>query len=238
MKNSTILLVFLLSGIILAAGCTGPGSQKVPGSITIPVSPAAAAVVTASPSVTPATSATLWPDLRPVGAVTTVPTTRIALDNPYLEYLNIRKRTFVDPLPDCQIENACPAIAKDPMYGIRQIVPKLTAISEDDYMNFLRKYTEGNAENTKLKTLSICQGSAAEPTWNFIEIRVILDPTNSHPANYTITQNVLSDGKIVAQFVTTQQLVIDQKVTLISYVPIHTDEVDLFDSVGVVYTRL
>jgi hypothetical protein len=236
MKNSTILLVFLLSGIILAAGCTGPVSQKVPGTTTIPVSPAAS--VTASPSMISTPPTTLWPDLRPIGAVTTVPTTRIAVDNPYLEYLNVRKRTFVDPLPDCLLYNALPDFANDPLYGIRQIVPKLTAISEDDYENFLRKYTEGKAENTKLKTLSVCQGSAAEPTWNFIEIKVILVPTNAHPANYTVTRNVLSDGKIIAQFTTTEQLIIDQNIALTSYVPIHTDEVDLFDNVGVVYTRL
>ena len=35
-----------------------------------------------------------------------------------------------------------------PGYGIKQIEPKLSAISKEDYWSFLRKYTQGNAENT------------------------------------------------------------------------------------------
>lgn len=239
MKISTILLVFLLPGIILTAGCTGPASPGVTlPETTLPATPTVTVVVTSSPSPEPTPAGTPWPDLQPIQTVTTVATTRIASDNPYLEYLNIRKRTFVNPLPDCLMQNAFPKIAKDPEYGIQQAVPKLTALSEDEYETFLRKYTEGEAGNTQLKTLSVCLGSEAEPTWNFIEIRVILVPTNFYPSDYTITQNVRSDGKIVAQFVTTERLVIDENVELTSYVPLHADEVDLFDGVGVTYSRL
>jgi hypothetical protein len=85
----------------------------------------------------------------------------------------------------------------------------------------------------------VCQGSAsAEPTWNFIELRIVLDPTNFSPANYTVTRNVWSDGKIVARFPTTQRLVIGEKVILTSYIPIRTDEIDLIDTVAVTYNRL
>jgi len=175
----------------------------------------------------------------PEVGITTVATTRIASDNPYLEYLNIRKRTFVNPLPDCLIKDAFPSLTNDTGFGIKQVRPHLYAISEDDYEHFLRKYTEGGIENTRLKTLGVCQGSAtAEPTWNFMELRIVLDPTNFSPANYTVTPNVWSDGKIVAQFPTTQQLVIGEKVILTSYIPIRTDEIDLIDTVGVTYTRL
>jgi hypothetical protein len=40
------------------------------------------------------------------------------------------------------MENAFPVIARDTEYGIQQVVPKLTAVSQDEYDTFLRKYTE------------------------------------------------------------------------------------------------
>ena len=62
-------------------------------------------------------------------------------------------------------------------------------------------------------------------------------PTNFYPSDYTITENVRSDGKIVARFVTTGRLVIGEQFVLTRYVPLHADEVDLFDSVELTYTR-
>jgi hypothetical protein len=238
MKKSNLLLIFLLTGIILAAGCTGPASPAPAAQQTpVPASPSVAVPVTPATSPQPPTTPSVQ-SLPPPGGITTVATTRIASDNPYLEYLNVRKRTFDYPIPNCILQNAFPAIASDRTYGIKQVVPKLTAVSEDDYLYFLRKNTEGNAENTQLKTPAVCVGSAAEPTWNFVEVRVILTPTNFHVSNYTITRNVFSGGKIIAQFPVTLPLVIDEKVTLLSYIPIRADEVDLFDSVGLTYTRL
>jgi hypothetical protein len=237
MKKITILIILLLAGIILTAGCSSPVSPAVtPTATSIPASPHATVMTTGpvSPELSP--SATASPAHPPFG-VTTVATTRIASDNPHLDYLNIRKRTFIDPLPNCLMENALPGVAKDSQYGIQQIVPKLTALSEDDYLVFLRKYTEGNAENTTLKSLPVCQGSVAEPTWNFIEVRILLDPTNIQPSNYTITQEIRSGGKVVTRFVTDQHLIINQQISLISYIPIRTSEVDLFDSVSLTYTR-
>jgi hypothetical protein len=237
MKKITILLVLLLAGIILTAGCSSPQSPAVTPTVTsIPASPPATIMTTGPVSPEPSPSSTASP-AHPSFGMTTVATTRIASDNPHLDYLNIRKRTFVDPLPNCLMENALPAVAKDPAYGIQQLEPKLTALSEDDYLVFLRKYTEGNAENTTLKSLPVCQGSVAEPTWNFIEVRILIDPTNIQPSNYTITQEVRSGDKVVARFVTDQHLIINQQLSLISYIPIRTSEVDLFDSVSLTYTR-
>jgi len=238
MKSSTIFLLVLLSGIILAAGCTVPVSPgATPQKTTLSANPAAAAVVTPAPSPLPSATTTFWPSAARVGEITTVPTTRVASDNPYLENLNIRKRTFVNPLPDCLMQKAFPSVARNPEYGIQQVVPKLTAISEDDYETFLRKYTEGEAENTQLKTPAVCQNTGNEPTWNFIEVRAILVPTNFNPSFYTITENVMSDGKIVAEFKTDKWLVIDEQVILTVYIPIHADEVDLVDNVEMTYTR-
>jgi hypothetical protein len=173
----------------------------------------------------------------PAGTVIPAATTRIASDNPYLEYLNVRKRTFFSPIPNCLMETAFPTIAKDSGYGIKQVSPKLTALSADEYEYFLRKYTNGDAENTPLNTPAACQGAEAEPTWNFVEVRLVLIPTNFFPSDYTITRNVRSDGKIVAQIATTEHLVIDDKVNMTSYIPVRMDEMDLFDGVGVTYTR-
>ncbi len=239
-KKSTLLLILLFAGIILAAGCTGPVS---PGAQTpknpVPVSPSGVVPVITAVTPEPLPNVTSLPPNPSEGTITTVATTRIASDNPYLEYLDVRKRTFDNPLPNCLMGSAFPFTKNGTGYGIQQIVPKLSTISEDEYWSFLRRYTQGNAENTPLKIITACQGSVtAEPTWNFVEVRVVLDPTNYNPANYTITQNVWSDGEIVAQFPITRQLVIDEPVILTSYIPVRTDEVDLIDSVVVTYTRL
>ena len=135
------------------------------------------------------------------------------------------------------MQTAFPAIITD-SYGIRQVEPNLAAISEDDYQNFLRKNTDAGLENTPLKTPTGCFGAPAEPTWNFIELRVILRPTNARASDYTITENIMSGGKVVQEFPVTQQLVIDKDVTLLSYIPIRENEVDLFDSVTMTYARL
>jgi hypothetical protein len=238
MKKIALLLVFLLPGIILSAGCTGPVSPgPVPTGTSSPASLPATILVTSVPSPEPSPSGTGLPGHLPTDTLTTVPTTRIASDNPHLEYLNVTKKTFADPLPNCLMTTAFPAIAGDPKYGISQLVPKLSAISDDDYQAFLRKYTEGKAENTPLKSLPACQGSIAEPTWNFVEIQIVLDPTNIQPSNYTITEEVHSGGKVVAQFATDQRLFINQQLSLKNYVPVRTSEIDLFDSIGLTYTR-
>jgi hypothetical protein len=234
MKCRTLLPVLVLGGILLAAGCTGPLPQAVPAT---PASLPATDSVTAPPSPVPFPAETFWPDASRIGEYTTVPTTRIASDNPHLDLLEVRKRTFVNPLPNCLMEYVFPSIATDPAYGIRQVVPKLAAVSEEEYETFIRKYTKGDAENTELVTPAICQNTQNEPTWNFIEVRAVLVPTNVFPSEYTISRNVLSEGKIIARFETTEKLTIDRQLVLASYVPLHADEVDLFDSVDVTYTR-
>jgi hypothetical protein len=240
MNKITILLVVLFTGIILTAGCSNP----LPSGAGLSKTPTPAGSVAVTPATTTGIPETLQnltsSPTSPFGVTfTSMATTRIASDNPYLEYLNIRKPTFNDPLPDCLMGDAFPFTKNGTGYGILQTVPKLSAISEDEYWSFLRKYTTDNAENSPLKIISVCQGSVtAEPTWNFVKVRVVLDPTNYHPANYTITENVLSDGKIVAQFPTTRKLVMDEQEVLTSYIPVRTDEVDLIDSVVPTYTRL
>lgn len=239
MHKRIILLVFLLLGIILASGCTSPQSPATVSLETaMPTISSTVIPVTPNPTVTTSPGITFKPDNpQPVFGITTVQTTRIQVDNPYLEYFNVRKKTFDYSIPNCPMQNAFPSIAKDPDYGIKQLNPKLNSLTQDQYDLFLWKYTEGKAENTQIKTLQECAGAEGNPEWNFVEIRAILNPTNFRPANYTISQVVRSNGKIIAEFTTTQTLVIDKRITLTSYVPIKADELDLFDTVGITYTR-
>jgi hypothetical protein len=239
MKKITSILVFLLLAIILAAGCTGPASPDAtvagtPITVSTPVTgtPATPAVAEPVP-----TEKRIRSDPPRTLEVTVTTTPQMAIDDPYTEYLNIRKRTFDSPLPNCFMQTAFPGLLKDP-YGINQVEPKLTIISEDDYLTFVRKNTEGNAENSPLKTPSVCQGTAAEPTWNFIEVKMILEARNVHPNTYIITQNIVSGEKVVAKFPTTRQLSLGEKVTLVGYIPMKSDEVNQFDDLELTYIRL
>lgn len=238
MIKRSLILVFILSSTILATGC------MIRSGMSVPAAPETTAAVVYTPvpatsfvSPVPTTFGPGWPAAPLVGEYTTTPTTRPAADNPFLEELAIKKRTFVNPLPDCFMEHAFPAIAMDPGYGIKQVHPKLAYISEHDYDDFLEEFTEGVSEDTALKTPAVCQNTGNEPVWNFAEVRIVLIPTNPTPSDYTISENILSDGKIIARFESTERLVIDETRVITRYVLLHADEVDLFDSVEVTFTR-
>ena len=240
MKKCTLFLIFFLIVIVVTSGCTRSASTGVSEPVTVVQTTLSTAILPTSyttPVPSPIGTNRPFSD-PPEPAVVTETPTRIASDNPYLEYLQVRKKTFDNSIPNCPMGDAFPAIVKDPGYGIKQQLPKLTALSEDEYDTFLRKYTVGKAENTFTLILPQCQGAEGDPRWNFVETHVIINPTNFRPANYTISLNVLSNDKIIAQFKTTKTLSIDQKVTLINYIPLKADELDLFDTVGVTYTRL
>lgn len=239
MKKITSILVFLLLGSILAAGCTGPASPAA----TVTTTPVTVSTPVAGTTTTPGVAEPVPTEKRirsdpprtPEVTVTTTP--QNAIDDPFTEYLNIRKRTFDSPLPNCFMQTAFPGLLKE-NYGINQVGPNLAMISEDDYLTFTRKNTEGNAENSRLRTPSVCQGTAAEPTWNFIEVKIILEARNVHPNTYSIIQNIVSGGKVVAKFPTTRTLSLGDKVTLIGYIPMKSDEVNQFDDIDMTYIRL
>ncbi|MEI8330814.1 MAG: hypothetical protein WCF90_04060 [Methanomicrobiales archaeon] len=239
MKTHTLFLIVFLMAILVTSGCARTDSAGVNQLVTT-IQPKLSPVIPGTTYATPVLTAIVTYQKFVPPSLTAVPatSTRIATDNPYLEYMNFRKQLFDFGIPNCPMADAFPAIVNDTAYGIKQREPKLTTISEDEYRTFLRKYTEGNAENTAIKTLGACRGADGYPNWNFIEIRVILNPTNFNPADYTITLNARSNNKVIAQFKTTQTLEIDQKITLLYYIPIHADEVNLFDDVQVTYTRL
>ncbi len=238
MKKSTILVLLFLLGSALVCGCTLPGSSGAPPVTTLPTTPPVETTVslTQLPAVTSVPPTSTYLPLETI--IQTEQTTRVASDNPYLKQLQFTKNVFPQFVPNCPMKQAFPAIANDPLYGIRQVVPKLAQVSAHDYRDFLLDYTSGTGDNQRINDLPECPGATGEPNWNFVEIRVVLDPTNVRPSNYTISVNVRSQGNVIAQFRTTQTLVIDNQVILISYIPVKTNEMDLFDSVDVTYTRL
>lgn len=231
MKHAIPFLIVLLA-LALAAGCTGPAPAATPTPAPA-VTENTAVPVTTTP-LPAATTVTSSPS-RPVLTATTATVGRM-YDPPYIDYLNAKKRTFDYPIPNCVMQKAFPAIITD-SYGIRQVVPRLSQLSEDDYLYFLRKNTEGNAENTKLKTPDGCSGAPADPTWNFVEVRAVIKPTNIRATNYTITENVLSEGKTVASFVSTERMIVDKDVNLVSYIPVKESEMNLFDSVTLEFVQ-
>lgn len=238
MKKSTILIIILLLGSALVCGCTFPGSSGATPATTPPTITPVKTPVPPTPSlvVTSATPISTYMPLETI--IKTEQTTRIATDNPYMERLQVTKRVFPQYVPNCPMQQIFPAIAGDTKYGIKQVVPKLSQISEHEYKDFLRDYTEGTGENQKVKDIAVCYGVDGEPNWNFVEVLIVLDPTNIKPSDYTISQNVRSEGDVIAQFKTTQSLVIDKQVILHSYIPVKTSEMDLFDGVDVTFTRL
>lgn len=234
MKKSALILMISIAALLLAAGCTTPAGPVTPQT-TAPVTPGDTLPVTVSPSPAPLPSGTAV-SLPPEDPGYTTQATRVAADDPYTEYFHIRKRTFNFPLPDCFMRNAFPAISWD-NYGIRQVAPALAVVSEDDYYTFLRRHTEGNAESTPLKTPAACAGSGPGPTWNFVAVQFTVAPRNIRAADYAVTGNVLSDGKIVAKVETVKRMVLDEKVTFVWYIPVRTDELDLFDTLQISYAR-
>ncbi len=239
MKKYPLFLILFLIAMVVATGCTRSEPAAVSPPVTVVQTPLATPIPTTS-EITPVPTplVTYQPPVPPESVMVSATPTRVATDNPYLEYLNVRKKTFDYSIPNCPMGVAFPAIVNDSRYGIQHQVPKLTALSEDEYETFLWKYTEGKAENTPVKTLNQCQGADGDPRWNFVETRVILNPTNVRPANYTLSVNVRSKGEVIARFMTTQTLTIDKKILLTYYIPLKADDQDLFETVGVTYTRL
>ena len=244
--NTIPLVMFLLAGILLCAGCAGPAPSTplvppvtTPVATPMPDTPIPTPLSTLTPPPTPSwvPTQTFTPTPPPPGQLTPVTTPRIAVEPPFLEYLDFQKNTFIYPVPSCIMQTAFPAIAGDSGYGIRQEVPRLVLLSDDDYATFIRKYTQGNSANTPFITPAACTGTSNEPTWNFVMVRIVLNPTNSVAADYAVSRNVWSDKKLVGVLTTSENLVMDKKASLIGYIPLKTSEMDRFDSITVTTVR-
>ena len=233
MKRYIIPFLFL-AGIILVCGCMTPDTPDT----NLPE--------TTIPTTTPTPELTMQVTTKPVSEVSYVPqptypittaTTRVAIDNPYFDNLQVTKRYFPVSIPNCPMQLAFPAVASDPSYGIKQAQPKLLAYSARDYREFLYEYVTGSGADTRFTNVTKCDGQAKDPEWNFARVRIIVHPTNIIPTNYTISVNLLSDDTTIAQFKSTSQLVIDNPVTIEYYVPVKTTEMDLIDTATVAFSR-
>ncbi|MDO9323674.1 MAG: hypothetical protein Q7T80_01825 [Methanoregula sp.] len=138
-----------------------------------------------------------------------------------------------------------PQAANDTTYGIRQRVPKLIALSDDQINLFTQGFWETNTEdpsfNRSVESFllggSWCSGVPAYPTWNVVRINATLIPRNGNPADYTIGINVKSHGSVIEQFKINQTLIIDQPVFIARYVPLKTEEMDSFDGIEMVFLK-
>lgn len=145
---------------------------------------------------------------------------------------------------------AFPQVAKDSEYGIRAPHTTLTAFSRDQILASLTANAREYASDTREVNPSLsdyidpynlgsanCTGTVASPTWNFVRIDATIMPRNARPADYDIGINVRSKGKVTAQLRMNRTLTIDQPVIYELYVPVKTAEMDLFDSVEMVFER-
>lgn len=239
------LMLVLAFGTVLCAGCMAPRSTPV-APVTLPVTPPVPQTTT-EPAVLPtAPPAPVTPAAIPDTAaasgtpVTPAPTPAPAYftavgepDNPWLQYLVFTKSYFPFTVPDCTMQELFPELAQDP-YGIRQPVPKLEALSADRMDTFIREYANGNPSPPA------GTGCAAEPAgrdWNFVKIEGIVVPRNARPAGYDSLLEVRSQGRIIAGFTNRETLVPGQPYSFTWYVPLRTDEMDLFDSIELLFHR-
>lgn len=240
-SKGLFLILFLCIAAIFATGCTSSGSSLAPvaspapttaavvviTTIDAPVQTAASVIVTATPATTITTTAVPEPTV-----------TLIQKDNPHLLYFTFRKNYLITNMDNCPFTEAFPLVGKDPAYGLSKTPKKITALSSKEMRVFNRDYIEGKGEASKSVGVSRCEGAIKYPLWNFVEIRAKLSPTNARPANYTISLDVRSQGKVIARFNTTELLTLDQNIEFVSYIPLQTNDMDFFDSAEVTYNKL
>lgn len=228
-------MIFLIV-VLFTTGCTNTASAPVatPTSLVIYVTVTQTPIESAVPVISPTASATkittTTPDINTQVTLTQA-------DNPHMENLQFTRNVFPININNCPMQQIFPDIANDPTYGLTQSPPKIEAISAGQFNTFLREYTEGSADTTKLVGVDRCEGSVVNPTWNFVEVSAKVTPTNARPVNYTISMNVRSQGKIIAQFPTTEKLTLGQIITFSSYIPLKTDDMNAFDSIEVTYEK-
>ncbi len=234
--------IFIILFLIIA-GCSAPQQTSIQSNeiTSIPTSIPTVTQATLVPAITSPTEISNISSNTTTQKVTITPTLQQptnAGDNPLVLNFEVTKNYFQGNIANCPMQEIFPTFAKDPNYGLNKPVPKIAAISAGDYRTFIRDFTEGKNQNTKVIGVTRCEGAIIDPYWNFIELNAKVTARNARPANYTVTFNVRSQGKIVARFNTTELLTKDQIVSFVSYVPLRMDEMFLFDSAELTFTQL
>lgn len=71
-----------------------------------------------------------------------------------------------------------------------------------------------------------------------MKVSAIVNPTNVRTANYTITLNIRSQGKLASRFSYAKSLSLNNPVSLSWFIPLKVSELDKFDSVDITYEKL
>jgi hypothetical protein len=245
MKGASLLVfVVLIAGCIVCTGCMSPGSPASSPVVAPSTSRMETQTTTTIPEVLPTTPA-VPATAAAVTGTSQMPATPAreyftninTLDNPWMQNLEFSKNYYPFAIPDCGMKVVFPQAALDPHYGILQPVPKLIALSPDQMATFLQKYREEyNGDPSRIGGAA-CAGASANPGWNFIKIVGTIIPRNARPDTYDMRMNVRSQGKVIAQFRINETLTLGQPFSFERYVPLKTNEMDLFDSVELLFAR-
>jgi len=243
---AVLALVCLL---IMAEGCTsstGTGSITTIPTSNVPPTPILPPP-NASTSPTPAIiETTTVSTLAPTAVITNSPTIEMITpgsvdasgSDPMTSNLQFSKSFLSFPINNCDMQDLFPVVANDPTYGLTQSPPKIIGISEGEINTFIRENTEGKNSASKVISTAHCQGRPVDPQWNFVDVTATLTPRNARPSNYIIAVNVRKGGKVIGQLTTTEMLTIDQPDVFTTYIPLKVNEMDLFDSVDLVYKKI
>ena len=148
-------------------------------------------------------------------------------DNPWMENLEFSKSYYPFTVPDCVMKALIPETAAG--YGIRQTGAGTDRPHPDRMDAFLQAYP-GNGAAPAGSTA--CAAGPASPSWNFVKISGTILPRNARPSEYHIGIGVSSRGRVIAEFRFNETLTLEQQVSFERYVPLRSDEMDLFDSIG------
>jgi hypothetical protein len=256
MNRSGLICTLFLFCLVFLAACTTPGQPPAAVTPAVPAPVTGTPVPVLSPAVQvtiplPATT-TVNTSSAPAGAAVNTTVTwieqaygRDAADEPQIVLQNFARKALVFDIPDCGMREAFPQAAGDPLYGIRQPIPKLTAVTEDDIHAFYKAYAKDYHEDSDLQYFidpnaiggARCNGVPADPKWNFVRFNATLVPRNARPADYDIGINFRYHGNVVGQVRVNATFIIDKPVFLIRYIPLKNNELDAFDSIGLVFAR-
>jgi hypothetical protein len=167
------------------------------------------------------------------------------MSDPRIVLLTYDKECMAFNIPDCGMRVAFPQAAGDFGYGIRQPVPKLLMLTEEEIGAFTDTYSivdkrypdsERRIDPNAIGGAS-CAGVPANPVWNFVRVNATLMPRNGRPGEYDIGINFRSRRDVIAQVTMNQTFILDQPVIIVRYIPLKVEEMDAFNSIGLVFAR-
>ena len=74
------------------------------------------------------------------------------------------------------------------------------------------------------------------PNWNFAEVSAAITPRNARPATYEISLIMRAKGENITVFTTRENLAPDQRIAIVRYIPMKTEEIELLDRADITFT--